>query len=274
MSSVPPLYEGDMVLFHYDLLVDGVLKETTDEKKAGDKKFMLRNTKGVLVTVGVGQLVLGLEEHLREHADESLNEGGEAGRQEMRVVIPPKKAFGEREAAHLHHVPFAKFGKERPQVGQQVQIGNRPGIVTKLNGGRATVDANHEFAGREVEYVYTVHGVFRSSRDKIAAMLRHSMGKDVVFHWDDDLTLTIETPEVVLRHPQWPGSRGRLLDQLRFAADGQRITVTFIETFGPPPLPPPVTIEPDPAPPADPVAEEQPASEPATPTQEAAAPTG
>ncbi len=235
---MPTLNEGDMVLFDYDLLLDGVLKETSDEAKAKAHNLKRRNIDPVLITFGQGQLVLGLEEHMRANA--------EVGTTSV-VVVPPEMAFGVRNKDNLHIVPIVKFGTTKPVIGLQVNMGNRPGIVTKVGGGRVTVDTHHEYAGRNVEYAYTPRGIYKEPKEKISALLRKALGDAVIHGWTEDgTTLTVHTPDKAIHNPQWAGGRPRIVQQLRHAADGQRISIIFVEAYPPLPLPPPVTIVPDP----------------------------
>ncbi len=102
---------------------------------------------------GAGQIIEGLEEHLRQMAvGEKRN-----------VVVPPERAYGLREAALVQKVPRGRLPVEGVKVGDQFQTGpdrHAPVVtVVAIEGEEILLDANHPLAEQvlhfEVELVTT-----------------------------------------------------------------------------------------------------------------------
>jgi len=95
---------------------------------------------------GAGQIIEGLEMVLR----------GMAAGEERRVVVPPEKGYGLREAAMVQKVPRNRLPVDELKVGDQFQTGpdRQDPVVTivAIEGDDVVLDANHPLAGQELHF--------------------------------------------------------------------------------------------------------------------------
>jgi FKBP-type peptidyl-prolyl cis-trans isomerase SlyD len=95
---------------------------------------------------GSGQIIDGLEEALLPMA---------AG-EKRRVVVPPERGYGRREAELVQKVPRAGLPVEDLKVGDQFQTGpdRQAPVVTvvAVEGEEVLLDANHPLAGQELHF--------------------------------------------------------------------------------------------------------------------------
>ena len=98
------------------------------------------------ITLGAGQVITGLEQHLT---------GMEQGAKST-VTIPADQAYGQRREEAIQQLDRAKLPAGIDvQVGTQLQArtsdgGMIPITVVDLDDARVTVDANHPLAGRDL----------------------------------------------------------------------------------------------------------------------------
>jgi len=95
---------------------------------------------------GAGQIIDGLEAVLRSmHAGET-----------RKVVVPPEKAYGLREAELVQRVPRARLPVAEMKVGDQFQTGpdRQDPVVTivAIDGEDVMLDANHPLAGQTLYF--------------------------------------------------------------------------------------------------------------------------
>ena len=113
---------------------------------------------------GVGSdLIPALEKALAGHA---IND-------RVHVTIFPQDAFGEYDTALVFTDSLENVPEEFRYVGAQAQFQNDEGesktfIVTKIENDRLTLDGNHPFAGKTVEFEATIHSIRDASDDEIA----------------------------------------------------------------------------------------------------------
>lgn len=96
---------------------------------------------------GAGQIIDGLDEQLR------FASAGE----KARVIVPAKKAYGERDAAQVQRVQRALLPIEGElKVGDQFQTGtDRAAPVVRvqaIEGEDVLLDANHPLAGVDLTF--------------------------------------------------------------------------------------------------------------------------
>ena len=93
--------EGDIISLEYEGWADGKLFDTTSEAVAREHDLHddQRLYEPLVVVVGGGRLVAGLEEHLRE---------AEVGRA-YEVTIPAEKAYGQRDPRLIRMHAAAEF---------------------------------------------------------------------------------------------------------------------------------------------------------------------
>ncbi len=160
--------DGDFILIDYTAKVKetGDIIETTLEdvaKEAGlhseEKKY-----EPMLVIIGEGRVVRGLEEKLKE-----LGEGEEA-----EFDVPPEKAYGKRDPSRLRKIPLREFRKAEiePIPGRVVEINGVPAVVRDVSGGRVLVDFNHPLAGKTIVYKVKVVRHVSDDVEKIRLLLK------------------------------------------------------------------------------------------------------
>ncbi len=79
----------------------------------------------------------------------------------VEVVIPPERAFGYHDPALTFTDDIDNVPPQFRQVGAEVQMQNDRGevrsfFVSRIEGGKLTVDGNHPFAGKTLTYAVTV----------------------------------------------------------------------------------------------------------------------
>jgi len=161
------LQNGEFIEIEYSgkIKETGELFDTTSEEEA--KKAGLQNPRAhygpVIVCLGHGQLLKGLEHHLL---------GKEAGKT-YAVALMPEDAFGKKDTKLLKIVPAHVFLKQgiRPMPGLQVTIDTALGTIRTVTGGRTIVDFNHPLSGREIEYQVTVKRIVTDKKEQLTGLL-------------------------------------------------------------------------------------------------------
>ena len=166
---------GDLILLDFTAKVKdtGDLIETTIEeegKKIGefDEDFVFKPR---LVAVGASWVLKGLDEALEE---------AEVGKQ-VSLDIPPEKGFGVRDTSKTRLIPLRKFRDKADQisVGAEIEIDGRIGIVRFVGSGRAQIDFNHRYAGRTLEYNFTVVKRIEESEEMINEIIERRIPNSI-----------------------------------------------------------------------------------------------
>jgi len=182
----------------------GRVFDTTDEAVA--KEEGLHNPQAVygpvLVRVGNRHVVMGLDDAIV---------GKEAG-DEGTVEVPPEKAFGPHDETRVESVSLSQF-KEKPGIGQTVEIENREGVVTTILGRRAVVDFNHPFAGKTVTYSFRIEEVVESQPDQISGLIKLYTQRDMEVSVEDGV-VTIRLPPAVMYDRRWLLWRSRVIQEI------------------------------------------------------------
>ena len=113
--------------------------------------------------MGIGQIIPGLEESL---VGMSQDESGD-------ILVPAKKAYGERDDNAIQSLPIEQFeGVElqegltlygQGEQGQTVQV-----TVKSFDDKEVNVDFNHPLAGKDLMFSVTVLSVREATQDEIA----------------------------------------------------------------------------------------------------------
>lgn len=121
---------------------------------------------------GHGNILPGLEEAL---ADKSVGD-------ELRVVLPPDQAFGERKANAVQRVPI-KHLAARPKkllpntiVKVQTDSGVVSGQVVKAGKFMVDVDLNHPFAGKTLVFDIKLAEIREGSPEELSHGHAHGTG--------------------------------------------------------------------------------------------------
>ena len=130
---------GDTVHIHYT----GTLADGTEFDSS-------RGREPLSFTLGAGQVVPGFDKAV---------DGMETGETKT-VTIPAAEAYGERRDDHVIQVPSEQL-PEGAAVGDRLAVGlssggQMPVTVTEIDGDAATLDANHELAGKDLTFEITL----------------------------------------------------------------------------------------------------------------------
>ncbi len=130
-----------------------------------------KNHGPLLYIQGIGNLIPGLEKEL---------EGKSKGDQ-VKAVIAPKDAYGERNDSLCQNVPRAQFENSGEiEVGMQFEVDTDQGglvvTVTSVATDTITVDGNHPLAGIELHFDVTVKEIREATQEEIAHGHVHGEG--------------------------------------------------------------------------------------------------
>ncbi len=161
---------GDFIEIQYTgRTKDGRVFDTTlleEAKKAGLPDDASKYG-DVLLVAGKGQVVKGLDDAILKA------EAGKPSRVEL------TKPFGERRDDLVGLVPLSKMREQGvdpvPGLFVELEMNGRPARarVQSVNGGRVRVDLNHELAGEDASYDFTVTHVFTQPADKLTVLMKH-----------------------------------------------------------------------------------------------------
>ncbi|UCB54251.1 MAG: FKBP-type peptidyl-prolyl cis-trans isomerase [Thiotrichales bacterium] len=112
----------------------------------------------------------GRESQVIEKIEQAL-EGCEQG-DEISVELKPEEGFGEHQPELTFTDDLDNVPQEFRHVGAEVEFQNDKGEsrvfrVSKIEGGKLTVDGNHPFAGKVITYNIKVNTVRDATPDEI-----------------------------------------------------------------------------------------------------------
>ena len=90
----------------------------------------------------------------------------------VNVELTPEEGFGLHEPGLTFADDVENVPAEYRHVGAQLEAQNAKGevmtfVVTSIENGRLTVDANHPLAGQTVRFEITIHGVRDATPDEL-----------------------------------------------------------------------------------------------------------
>jgi len=221
--------KGDIVWLEYDAWTVNpngtqTLFDTTHDdvaKKEGkfeEKKVYIE----VPVILGKGRLFEGLEEAILS---------AKVGEQ-REVLIPPEKGAGQRDPRLVELKTEREFLRQEinPEVGMEVSVGGRRGIVTAVSAGRVRVDFNNPLAGKTLRYVVKVVRKATTPEERVRAVLDMDYGLADQFkiHLKDG-TAEIQLPDVCKTDEKWFVSKFRVVADLRELSELR--TIRFLEEY-------------------------------------------
>ena len=115
---------------------------------------------------GNGMLIPGLE---------AMLEGKEEGTK-FKAVIEPEEAYGVYNDKMVVEVPRSQFEEGAPlEVGMKFQASTQDGQVclvrvTKIEGDKVTVDANHELAGKQLTFDVEIVEVREATEEELSGL--------------------------------------------------------------------------------------------------------
>ena len=211
---------GDFIKISYTgKLEDGSIFDTTNEEVAKVHNIYNPNGRygGDVIIIGVNQVIVGLEEDIKEH---------EAGF-EGTVIIPPEKAFGDRNPKLLRDLPLRRF-EQKPHEGMTVQFEGKEGKVLKVMGRHARVDFNSPMAGQTITYDYKIEAVLEDLKEKAVGLSALYMSREM----DVEIEGTVARVNVPLEFnylQHWLNTKTQLaLDLLKYT---DLTEVQYVETY-------------------------------------------
>ncbi len=218
--------KGDIVRLEFSgyLADSNDLFDTTNAEVAKEAGIFNENaTYGpVPVLVGSGRLFEGLEDAV-------------VGAQvdvEQEVTIPPEKAAGARDPKLVENIPVRDFLKQdiEPQVGMEVNIKNRVGLVTAITPRVVRVDFNRRFAGKTLKYKFKVVTRVEEPSDKVLSVIEMDYGtKDNFSASVDGDAISIVLPDVCKYDQKWILAKYKVVADLREGLQAK--TIRFIEEY-------------------------------------------
>ena len=88
------------------------------------------------------------------------------------IVLPPEKAFGNRDPGLIQRIPSRIFKEHKiaPFPGITFNFDGRAGKVLTVSGGRVMVDFNHGLAGKDIEYKIKLIRKVIDEKEKIKSL--------------------------------------------------------------------------------------------------------
>jgi len=173
-----PIKLNDFIEIEYTgRIKDGnIIFDTTDEAVAKANDLPKAMYGPVVVVVGQGQLLKGLEEKLV---------GKEPGK--YTIDVPTEQAFGKKNAKLIQMIPTKKFHEQKiqPVPGLQLNIDGMVCTVRQVTGGRAMVDFNHPLSGKDVVYEIKIIKQVTDKKEQLKAVFAMLLNIN-------DPTITIE----------------------------------------------------------------------------------
>jgi len=221
--------KGDIVWIDYDAWTvnpngTSTLFDTTHDevaKKEGkfdEKKVYIE----VPVVVGRGRLFEGLEASLV---------GAKVG-ETIEVLIPPEKGAGVRDPRLVELRTEREFLRQEisPEVGLEVSISGKHGVVTAVSAGRVRVDFNNPLAGKTLKYVVKATRKAKTPEERVRAVIDMDYGLADQFKLDlKGGSAEIHLPDVCKTDEKWFVSKFRVVADLRELSDLK--TIRFIEEY-------------------------------------------
>ncbi len=182
---------GDFVKVDYDMYANGLLVQTTNEKKAEKANLEKGKNKFEPVT-----LVLGKNFILKSFDDAILKkEKGE-------IDLDVENAFGKKDKKLLKTFPVKTFEehKLKPVVGVTYDFNGMYGAVKAVTGGRVLVDFNNPLAGKKIKINYEVKGKIVDINKKVEFVFETilKLPKELFNIKTNDSNLTIEGPKELI----------------------------------------------------------------------------
>ncbi|MCK4717995.1 MAG: peptidylprolyl isomerase [Thermoplasmata archaeon] len=157
---------------------------------------------------------------------------------EREVEIPAEEAYGKRDPkqVELHSIheilrlPEFKKKDEVPQVGMDITLKGKKGMIISMTSGRVRVDFNHPMAGKTLVYKYKVVSKADTPEDKVAWIIEANYAKGGDFKTEvkkDEAEIIL--PDVCKYDDGWFLSKYRVVSDLR---DVLSLTsIRFVEEY-------------------------------------------
>jgi len=207
--------KGDIVWIEYDAWTvnpngtQTLFDTTHDEvaKKEGkfdEKKVYLE----IPVVVGRGRLFEGLEA--------ALAEKGAGARDPRLIELRTEREFLRQEI--------------NPEVGMEVHLGGKHGLVTAVSAGRVRVDFNNPLAGKTLKYAVRATRKAKTPDERVRAIIDmdYGLAEQFKIHLKSGAA-EIQLPDVCKTDEKWFVSKFRVVADLRELSDLK--SIRFIEEY-------------------------------------------
>src|SRR5947199_9248238 len=199
----------------FDRTHDEVAKK---EGKFDEKKVYIEAP----VVIGRGRLFEGLEASLV---------GAKVG-ETIEVLIPPEKRAGIRDRGLVDRRTEREFLRQEisPEVGLEVSISGKHGVVTAVSAGRVRVDFNNPLAGKTLKYVVKATRKAQTPEERVRAVIDMDYGLADQFKIDlKGGSAEIHLPDVCKTDEKWFVSKFRVVADLRELSELK--TIRFVEEY-------------------------------------------
>ena len=173
--------KGDFIEVEYTgrLKEEKLVFDTTDEAIAKESGIHSPNMNygSVIICLGEGQLIQGLEEDLE----------GKETENEYTIELSPEKAFGSRNSKLIQMIPIKIFKEHKinPVAGAMFNFDGKIAKILAVSGGRTIVDFNNPLAGKTVIYDIKVLRKIEDLNKKTKALIEFFTKKDFKFEIKD-----------------------------------------------------------------------------------------
>lgn len=151
----------DFVKIEYDMYANGILVQTTNEKKGKEAKLKSNSYNFVKLILGKNFILKALDDSIL------------SGKSENTLELTAENAFGKRKREFLRIMPKSAFDEQklRPIVGMTYNFNGMFGNVKAITSSRITVDFNNPLSGKNIKIVYKVIGKIEKIEDKLKLVL-------------------------------------------------------------------------------------------------------
>src|SRR5437879_909414 len=157
---------------------------------------------------------------------------GEKAGETTAVLIPPEKGAGVRDPRLVELRTEREFLRQEisPEVGLEVSISGKHGVVTAVSAGRVRVDFNNPLAGKTLKYVVKATRKAKTPEERVRAIIDMDYGLADQFKIDlKGGSAEIHLPDVCKTDEKWFVSKFRVVADLRELSELKAIR--FVEEY-------------------------------------------
>ncbi len=217
--------KNDIVYIDYEVWIkdDSKLYDTTKEELAKEHEIHESS-----INYGPRAMIIGKEQTFRVVEDSLMK--AEPGK-EYEVEISPEDAFGKRDAKLVELLPISRIIRLgiTPDVGKEVEINGKKGIITFVTASRVRVDFNHPLAGKTLSYKYTIVKRAEKPEEKIRGIIDAYYGKGDEFEVKSGKALELKLPDICKYDHRWHEMKYLIISDLREILKPEKIV--FIEEY-------------------------------------------
>ncbi|HEX9625374.1 MAG TPA: FKBP-type peptidyl-prolyl cis-trans isomerase [Acidiferrobacterales bacterium] len=146
--------------------------QTVTTHKVVSITYSLRNANGEIVEHSdmPVQYIHGIGGDLFPQVEQALT--GKRVGEHVTVTLPPEEGFGHPDPGLTFTDDVENVPPELRRIGTELEAQNAQGetlkfVVTRIEGGKLTVDANHPFAGQTITFDVTVQDIRDATPDEL-----------------------------------------------------------------------------------------------------------